>query len=70
MPKKLSEEEIKEVKICAAKSLKKLESIFENHEHNEKINTFINKFVVCEQIYKIAFCRVKDKNVIRSERIP
>lgn len=36
-----------------------MESIFEPPEHNEKINTFINKFVVCEQIYKIAFCRVK-----------
>lgn len=67
MSKELSEEEIEDAKRFAANELGTLENIFNSDKLSKMINTFINKFVICEQIYKNTYKHVKsnDCNVIR-----
>lgn len=59
MSKKLSEEEIEDAKCFAAKKLGTLENIFNSGRLSKMINTFVNKFVICEQVYKKVYKYVK-----------
>lgn len=59
MSKELSEEEIEDAKRFADKELKTLENIFNSGKLSKMINTFVNKFVICEQVYKKTFKYVK-----------
>lgn len=59
MSKELSEEEIEDAKRFADKELKTLENIFNPGKLSKMINTFVNKFVICEQVYKKTFKYVK-----------
>ena len=59
MSKELSEEEIEDAKRFADKELKTLENIFNSGKLSKMINTFVNKFVICEQVYKKIYKYVK-----------
>ncbi len=59
MSKELLEEELKKAKRFADKKLETLENIFNSDRLSKRINTFVNKFVICEQVYKKVYQYVK-----------